>query len=294
MEYKLLGNSELKVSRIAFGAMSLDLTADNSILIHQAVDQGINLFDTADLYDKGENEKAMGKALKGVRKTVHIAAKVGNQWKADGSGWDWNPSKSYIIKAVEKSLKRLQTDYIDLYQLHGGTIDDPFDETLEAFEQLKAQGKVLHYGISSIRPNVIDRWLRSSRLVSIMMQYSLLDRRPEPACLRWAQDKNVGILARGVLARGLLVNKPDESYLTWESSQILKLRQELSLNRSPSHTALQYVLKHAAITTAVVGVRTLDQLQDATSVFDSEPLSEQEYQKLQQLLGPNHYQDHLV
>jgi aryl-alcohol dehydrogenase-like predicted oxidoreductase len=89
-------------------------------------------------------------------KKVIIATKVGNQWRADGSGWDWNPNKDYIISAVEQSLKRLQTDYIDLYQLHGGTMEDPIDETIEAFEQLQKQGKIRYYGISSIRPTVIE------------------------------------------------------------------------------------------------------------------------------------------
>ena len=297
MEYKFLGNSDLEISRIAFGGMSLDLTTDNSRLIHQAVDHGINLFDTADLYDKGENELVLGKALKGARQKIHIATKVGNQWRTDGSGWDWNPSKSYIIEAVENSLKRLQTDYIDLYQLHGGTIGDPFDETLEAFELLQSQGKILDYGISSIRPNVIDRWLKKSKLSSIMMQYSLLDKRPEESCLKSAQDSNVGILSRGVLARGLLVDKGAKPYLNWGTSEIHKLQHTLiqrNQNRPPTHTALRYVLSHTAITSAVVGIRTPDQLKDVASVFDSEPLSNDEYTKLQQIIEPNTYQDHLV
>ncbi len=81
----------------------------------------------------------IGKLLKPVRSKIVLATKVGNQWKNDGSGWDWNPTKDYILKAVDESLRRLQTDYIDLYQLHGGTIEDPIDETIEAFEQLIRQ-----------------------------------------------------------------------------------------------------------------------------------------------------------
>ena len=90
-------------------------------------------FDTADLYDKGVNEEIVGEVLKEKRQDVIIATKVGNQWRDDGSGWEWNPTKSYIKSAVHQSLRRLQTDYIDLYQLHGGTIDDPMDETIQAF-----------------------------------------------------------------------------------------------------------------------------------------------------------------
>src|SRR6202034_3432729 len=96
------------------------------------------------------------------------------------------------------------TDYIDLYQLHGGTIDDPIDETIEAFELLQQQGKIRYYGISSIRPNVISEYVQRSNIISVMMQYSLLDRRPEESCLQLLQQNNIGVLARGSVAGGLL------------------------------------------------------------------------------------------
>src|SRR6476469_6939113 len=102
MEYQQLGNSELNISRIGFGCMSLKPGQSNiSFLLERAVAGGINLFDTADLYDKGLNEAAVGKALKPFRSQVLLATKVGNQWRKDGSGWDWNPRKSYILQAVE-------------------------------------------------------------------------------------------------------------------------------------------------------------------------------------------------
>src|SRR5699024_6403991 len=91
----------------------------------------------------------------------------------------WDPSKKHIKTAVKQSLQRLHTDYIDLYQLHGGTIDDPIDETIEAFEELKTEGLIREYGISSIRPNVIKQYIEKSSIRSVMMQYNLLDRRPE-------------------------------------------------------------------------------------------------------------------
>src|SRR5882724_1023228 len=156
MRYRTLGGSQLNVSEIGFGCMSLGEDGrSNTALLHRALEKGINFFDTADLYQQGRNETFVGKALHNKRSEVIIATKVGNQWRPDGSGWDWNPRKVYILEAVNQSLSRLQTDYIDLYQLHGGTIDDPIDETIEAFEQLQQQGKIRYYGISSIRPNVI-------------------------------------------------------------------------------------------------------------------------------------------
>src|SRR5215210_1374895 len=122
MNYHQLGNSSLKISEVGFGCMSLSGTdEDNANILHHAIDLGVNFFDTADLYNKGMNESSVGKALKAKRDKVILATKVGNQWRPDGSGWDWNPRKEYILATVEESLKRLGTDRIDLYQLHGGT-----------------------------------------------------------------------------------------------------------------------------------------------------------------------------
>lgn len=116
MEYLQLGTSDLRISRMAFGCMSLDdVYAGSEKILRRAIDLGINFFDTADLYGKGMNEVAVGKALKPYRDKVYIASKVGNQWRADGSGWDWNPRKEYILAQVEGTLQRLQIDCLDLY-----------------------------------------------------------------------------------------------------------------------------------------------------------------------------------
>ena len=198
MEYCILGKSALNISRLGFGCMSLDPAdpeAEN--ILHMALDAGINYFDTADLYNKGQNEIMLGRAFRNKRKELILATKVGNQWRSDGSGWDWNPSKKYILSSVDQSLERLQTDYIDLYQLHGGTIEDPIDDVIEAFELLKSAGKIRYYGISSIRPNVIRQYIKRSSIISVMMQYSLLDRRPEEEMFSLLKDNQIGVLARG-------------------------------------------------------------------------------------------------
>jgi aryl-alcohol dehydrogenase-like predicted oxidoreductase len=124
MRYQVLGRSTLLVSVVGFGCMSLGGDGEADRVIDRAVELGVNFFDTADLYEKGVNEQRVGRILRGKRDKVIIATKVGNQWRPDGSGWDWNPRKEYITRAVEESLARLQTDRIDLYQLHGGTVDD--------------------------------------------------------------------------------------------------------------------------------------------------------------------------
>lgn len=297
MLYNQLGSSSLNISQVSFGAMSLlGGDAENAALIGRALDAGINYFDTADLYDKGRNEQTVGNALQGKRKDVIIATKVGNQWRPDGSGWDWNPRKEYILSAVEASLRRLQTDYIDLYQLHGGTLDDPIDETIEAFELLQQQGKIRYYGISSIRPNVIREYVKRSRIVSVMMQYSLLDRRPEEECLQLLQEHNIGVLARGSVAKGLLVSKPAAPYLNYSAEQVQKAAAAVkALSTAPrgaAQTALRFVLQHPAISSAVVGIRTAEQLDDAIAAVNVLPLSVAEMEQLRQAVPVNYYQEH--
>jgi aryl-alcohol dehydrogenase-like predicted oxidoreductase len=297
MEYVQLGKSDMRISRLSFGCMSLgsDDMANERIL-HRALDLGINFFDTADLYAKGMNEISVGKALKPFRDKVYIATKVGNQWRADGSGWNWNPRKEYILTEVEKSLQRLQIDTIDLYQLHGGTIDDNIDESIEAFELLKQQGKIRYYGISSIRPNVIREYIKRSNIVSVMMQYSLLDRRPEETCLSLLRENNIGVLARGAVAQGLLVSKPAKAYLNYSPQEVEKAAaavQSMSGDkRNAAQTALRFVLHHQAITTAVMGIRTMQQLEEAVATFKTPMLTPQEMSLLQESVVANKYEQH--
>ncbi|MFY0253596.1 aldo/keto reductase [Chitinophaga sp. 30R24] len=297
MQFHFLGKSTLSISEIGFGCMSLGSDdALNARLIHQAVDGGINFFDTADLYDRGQNERTVGKALVGKRSSVIIATKVGNQWREDGSGWDWNPRKAYIIAAVEESLKRLQTDYIDLYQLHGGTIEDPIEDTIAAFETLQQQGKIRYYGISSIRPNVIHEYVNHSHMVSVMMQYSLLDRRPEEYCFPLLEEHRIGVLARGSVAKGLLVNKAATPYLNYTAEAVAIAAaaiNELSMpERGPAQTALRFVLQQAAVSSAVVGIRTREQLEDALRATISPALEEAAIAQLQRVVPVNFYDQH--
>ncbi|MDP4286083.1 MAG: aldo/keto reductase [Bacteroidota bacterium] len=297
MQYKILGKSTLNISRIGFGCMSLKPgQPDFENLINVAIDKGINYFDTADLYDKGLNEVNLGKALKGKRDQVIIATKTGNQWRADGSGWDWNPRKTYILKSVEESLKRLQIDCIDLYQSHGGTIEDNIDETIEAYEILVQQGKIRYYGLSSIRPNVISEFVKKSNIVSVMMQYSLFDRRPEESCLPLLMENNIGVLARGSVAGGLLINKPAKPYLNYDETEVAGAAKAIKtvsgLQRDPAQTAIQFVLKHPAITSAIVGIRTMDQLEDATEAIKNSGLNSEEIKILRESVSVNYYQQH--
>lgn len=296
MEYRNLGKSDLKISEIGFGCMSLPEDEASQEIVHRALDLGINFFDTADLYNKGMNEVMVGKALKEHRNNVILATKVGNQWRDDGSGWDWNPRKEYILMCIDKSLQRLQTDYIDLYQLHGGTIDDPIDDTIEAFELLKEQGKIRHYGISSIRPNVIREYIARSSIISVMMQYSLLDRRPEESCLELLLQNDIGVLARGSVAQGLLIDKPAKEYLQHTGEEVERAAEAVgkisASTRTPGQTSLKYVLHHAAVASAVVGIRTMKQLDEAAGTSLAPALSGEEYEQLQNSVRAKRYEQH--
>ena len=294
MNYRLLGKSGFSISEIGFGCMSLGKEdTENTVLIHRAIDSGINFFDTADMYSQGQNEKTVGLALAEKRTTVFISTKVGNQWREDGSGTNWNPSKKYILLAAEESLKRLQTDYIDLYQLHGGTMDDDMDDTIAAFELLKSQGKIRAYGISSIRPNVIREYVQRAAIVSVMLQYSLLDRRPEESCLNLLKENNIGVLSRGSLAKGLLADKPTTLFLNYTMEEVTAAANAIKSvsgdKRTAAQTATRFVLHKQAISSSVAGIRTIAQLDELVNTMATPILSEKEYALLQRAISKNVY-----
>ncbi|MCC2597883.1 aldo/keto reductase [Sphingobacterium sp. FBM7-1] len=295
-----LGQSELQVAPVGLGAMSLKggATKQNSDVIQHAVAAGINYVDTADLYERGMNEDMVGQAIEPIRQQIILATKVGNQWRSDGSTWDWKASKPYIIKTVEASLTRLRTDYIDLYQLHGGTMDDPIDEIIEAFEQLVKAGKIRYYGLSSIRPNVIRTYAEKSNIVSVMMQYNLLDRRPE-VVFPLLCEKKISVISRGALTQGLLIDKPVKNFLQLTSGEVGHAQRNVekladSLAVSKSQLLLAYVLNHSAVDVAAVGVRTLAQLDDLQEAI-KRPLilSDSERSELERGIRKLHYTEHL-
>lgn len=300
MKKNRLGTSNLYVSELALGCMSLGTDERNAKwIIDEALDQGINYLDTADLYDQGLNEEIVGKALKGRRDSIILATKVGNHLKEDGS-WYWDPSKGYIKEQVKESLRRLGTDYIDLYQLHGGTIDDPIDDTIEAFEELTKEGVVRYYGISSIRPNVIRTYVEKSNIVSVMMQYSLLDRRPEEEILDLLHEHSISVVARGPMGKGMLSNdgmsivqkKGQKGYLDYTYSELAQIAEQLqNFDQSVSSLALHYVLNHPTVASAVFGASSIEQLRENLA-YQEKNISEENYNQLQQITKPITYQQH--
>ncbi|AWP25701.1 aldo/keto reductase [Paenibacillus vortex V453] len=300
MRTNQLGSSELYVSEIGLGCMSLGTDEGQAVkLIHEALDQGVNFLDTADLYDKGRNEELVGKAVQGRREDVIIATKVGNRRVEGQDGWVWDPSKDYIKSAVKDSLRRLGTDYIDLYQLHGGTLDDPVEETIEAFEELKREGWIRYYGISSIRPNVIREYVSKSNIVSVMSQYSILDRRPEEEVLDLLAENGISAIARGPVARGILSDrgqsKAEKGYLDYSKNElldILKRLEEYGNGADLTHTAIRYALSHAAVACTIPGASSLEQLLHNIAAGTVEKLSPQDIQTIQAITRANQYEAH--
>ncbi len=295
MEKVNLSNAGFEVSRIGLGCMSLsgNLAKDKSIM-DAAVASGITLFDTADLYQKGLNEEVVGEVLRVRRKEVVLATKVGNQWKKDGSGSEWNPRKAYILKAVEDSLIRLKTDYIDLYQLHGVTLEDPWEETLDAFELLIKQGKIRAFGISSIRPNVIRKVMAMKAPATIMMQYSPLDRRPEEAVFPFVESTGTKVLVRGAFAKGLLIDKSEAEFLDWTPSQVASIRDRIdTAGFSPEAVLIRFGLSQKAVGSLIIGASTVAQIERIHHGFEeSSHIPEEVISRLQSQIPVNHYQAH--
>ncbi|MGG2095599.1 aldo/keto reductase [Bacillus sp. S13(2024)] len=303
MRTRQLGNSDLYVSEIGLGCMSLGTNETEAIRItHEALDLGINFLDTADLYNYGLNEEFVGKALQGKREQVVLATKVGNRWTEEKNGWSWDPSKAYIKEEIKESLRRLKTDYIDLYQLHGGTIEDNIDEVIETFEELKQEGIIRHYGISSIRPNVIRQYAERSNIVSVLMEYNILNRRPEE-WFPFLQEHNISVIARGPLAKGLLTSNNEQKlakvkekdYLSYnydEVKLIVSRVKEITNNRSLTETALQYCLHTQATAALIPGASSIDQLRENVKAGTTNSLTDEQYTHIQAIAKLDTYESH--
>lgn len=264
--------SGIEISELGLGCMSLGTDYKKAQpIIESAIDNGITYFDTADIYDQGVNEEIVGKALKKYqnRDDIVIGTKVGNRLTDDGH-MTWDPSKKHIEESVKGSLKRLGLNHLDLYQLHGGTIDDPLDETISAFDELKQEGYIRAYGISSIRPNVIDYYLKNSQIETLMSQFNLIDNRPE-SLINDVHDKQVKILARGPVFKGLLTSKSvdviDEKfkngvldYTQDELGSTIASIKELESNLTA--LSFKYLTSHDAMGSIIVGASSVEQLEE--------------------------------
>jgi aryl-alcohol dehydrogenase (NADP+) len=291
MHYRPLGRTGIKVSPYCLGAMMFGKLAnpdhDECIgMIHRALDAGINFIDTADRYSDGESEEIVGKALKGRRDAVVLATKVFGPMGDDPNRQ--GGSRRWITRAVEESLRRLQTDYIDLYQLHRPTPDTDIEETLSVLTDLMREGKVRAIGASTYPASDIveAQWVAErrglARFRTEQPPYSILNRSIEREVLPTCQRYGMGVLAWSPLAKGMLTGRYRKDEATPDShrakffakamsdegsldavEQLIPLADEAGL--SLIHMALAFVIAHPAMTAAIIGPRTPEQLEGLLS-----------------------------
>jgi aryl-alcohol dehydrogenase-like predicted oxidoreductase len=292
MRYRTLGRTGIKVSPYALGTMMFGAIGnpdhDDSVrIIHKALDAGINFVDTADAYSRGESEEIVGKALKGRRDDVVLATKLSLPMGDDPN--QRGNSRRWILTEVENSLRRLQTDYIDLYQIHRPDPDTDIEETLSALSDLIHNGKVRAIGSSAMPASDIveAQWVAErrglARLRTEQPTYSILNRGIETEVLPVAQRHGMGTLVWSPLAKGMLTGRirkgqqtdlrraaiftsfSDERRLD-AVEQIIPVAEKAGL--PVTHLAMAFAIAHPGVTSALIGPRTMEQLDDLLAGVD--------------------------
>jgi aryl-alcohol dehydrogenase-like predicted oxidoreductase len=293
MDYRTLGRTGVKVSPLCLGAMMFgawgNTDHDDSIrIIHRALDAGINFIDTADVYSRGESEEIVGKALAGGRRdNVVLATKVHGKMGDDPN--EFGNSRRWIVKEVENSLRRLKTDWIDLYQIHRPEADTDFDETLGALSDLVHAGKVRYIGSSTFPASQIveAQWVAErrgrERFVCEQPPYSILVREVEKDVLPTCFRHGMGVIPWSPLAGGWLSGRYrlDTDVPESRRAQMIPGRYDMSLPGNQRkleaadalaklaedrgmtliELALAFVIRHPAVTAAIVGPRTMEHLE---------------------------------
>ncbi|GGM09067.1 aldo/keto reductase [Nakamurella endophytica] len=286
MHYRTLGATGIRVSPFALGTMMFGALGnpdhDDCIrMIHRALDAGVNLVDTADIYASGESEEIVGKALQGRRDDVVLATKLGLPMGDDPNRR--GASRRWIVAEVEHSLRRLRTDHIDLYQVHRPDPDTDVEETLSALTDLVRAGKVRAIGSSALPASdmVHAQWVAErrglERFRTEQPAYSILDRGIEAEVLPVAQRHGLGVLVWSPLAKGMLTGRirreqptdlrrverftslRDESRLA-AVERLVALADEAGLRMT--HLAMAFAIAHPGVTSALIGPRTGEQLDD--------------------------------
>ena len=292
MEYKNFGRTGVKVSRLCLGCMMFGWKSpknDSIKIIDKAINDGINFLDTANVYGRGASEEIVGKALKqnGNRDKIFLATKVHHKMDDEDLNAFGN-SRRHIISECDASLKRLQTDYIDLYQIHRPQSDIPIDETLRALDDLVKAGKIRYIGTSTFASWQImeSLWVAKelglNRFVSEQPPYHLLDRRAERELFPMAENYGLAFIPWSPLAGGFLTGKykrneerPENSRLTerneWKDHHfsdaafdvldvVISIAKEKSV--TPSQLSLAWTLRNDIVTSTIIGPRTMEQYED--------------------------------
>jgi aryl-alcohol dehydrogenase-like predicted oxidoreductase len=318
MEMRALGRTGVQVSPLCLGAMMFgawgNTDHDDSIrIIHRALDAGINFVDTADVYSRGESEEIVGKALAGGRRdNVVLATKVHGTMGDDPN--EYGNSRRWIVREVENSLRRLKTDWIDLYQIHRPEPDTDIDETLGALSDLVHAGKVRYIGSSTFQPSEVveAQWTAQKRarerFVCEQPPYSLLARGIEADLLPTCQRYGMGVIPWSPLGGGWLSGKfrkgPDADPSS-RRAQMLPQRYDLSLPENQRkldaadalgqlaeengmtliEMALAFVIRHPAVTAAIIGPRTMEHLDSQLTAPDVK-LSDELLDRIDEIVPP--------
>jgi aryl-alcohol dehydrogenase-like predicted oxidoreductase len=314
-DYRPFGRTGVKISPLTLGCMMFGRRTeleDSVRIIDRAIDAGINILDTANGYSRGKSEEIVGEALKrnGKRGRIFLATKV-HFPMADGDPNQQGVSRRHIIEQAEASLRRLQTDYIDLYQIHRPHPEVAIDETLRALDDLVRSGKVRYVGSTTFAGwQVVEAlWaskeLHLNRFVSEQPPYNLLDRRIERELLPVAQTFGLAVIPWSPLAGGLLTGKylrdqppPDGTRyanagpvqakrFTRQAFDVIEPLQALAAERSVplSQLALAWVVQQRGVTSPIVGPRTLEQLEDALSALEV-ALTPEDLQRIDTIIPP--------
>ncbi len=311
MEYRSLGRTGVRVSKLCLGCMMFGRRTDEeeSIrMVHRALDAGINFLDTANVYGRGASEEVTGKALKqsGRRDRVVLATKVHASMDDEDPNARGN-HRRHIIQQCEESLRRLQTDWIDLYQIHRPDPSVPIDETLRALDDLVRQGKVRYIGTSTfaawqiVEALWVSKELGLNRFVCEQPPYHPLDRRIERELVPMALTYGIGLIPWSPLAGGFFTGKyrrgepyPEGSRLTGSSRvygdaafDVLDVFEELALAKgaTPSQVALAWNAAQPGITAPIIGPRTMEQLEDNLGAADIE-LTDEDHERIDAVAPP--------
>jgi aryl-alcohol dehydrogenase-like predicted oxidoreductase len=298
MDYRLFGRTGVRVSPLCLGAMNFGGAtneADSLRIIHDALDAGINFVDTANVYNDGQSEVVVGKALAGRRDKVFLATKVHFKMGDRPPPGDEGNSRLHILKACDDSLRRLNTDWIDLYQIHRPSPEIPVDETLGALTDLVRAGKVRYIGCSTHPAWMVMEALAVSerhgfaRYVSEQPPYNLLDRRIENELVPLALRYNLALIPWAPLAQGVLAGRypagqpypedaraarqPGSIYAQRVTPRGIEVGEKFTAlarehGRTPGQLALLWCKDQPGITAPIVGPRTLEQLQELLPVLD--------------------------
>jgi aryl-alcohol dehydrogenase-like predicted oxidoreductase len=287
MKYRRLGRTGLLVSEVCMGTMTFGGTTDEDEakkMFALCLDSGINFFDTADVYTRSNSEQILGRLIEGRREDLVIATKVFNPMGRGPN--DMGLSRKHILRACDDSLRRMKTDYIDLYQVHGDDRGTPFEETLSALDHLVRQGKVRYIGASNYSAWRLTEalWVSETRgyarYDSLQPLYNLVERGLDAEMLPMCRDKGVGVIVWSPLAGGWLTGKyrgetPKDARLneaglpigmtgTPDREKVLDalLAMSKEIGKSPAQVALRWVMDQEGITSAIIGARNVAQLQD--------------------------------